>query len=99
LVKAHAQENLQSRLLRSALGALRDEPIERCLPTHHAERQFLHERPIHGTQTRVSQRLIEQGFQPRPILRVLAQNTRGNFSWFFRVHRPIMPVALLQSSF
>jgi transcription elongation GreA/GreB family factor len=27
------------------------------------------------------------------------QNARANFSWFFRIHRLIMPVALLQSSF
>lgn len=99
LVKTEAQEGLQDRFLRAALGLASDEPIEGGPPAGDPVDQFLDQGPVGRGQRGASQGLLENGFQPvrRPGLTL--EEAHGNFSWFFDTHGVIMPVVQLQSSF
>ena len=101
LVKTEAEKNLKGYFLVAAVGATGDEPVERGLPPDDAERQFTSQPAVGGRQPRAGAEkgLVEKGFGAAGSFGVTLQHVHGNFSWFFRGHRLIMPVAQLQSSF
>src|SRR5262245_40886460 len=86
LVEPDAQKNLQRTFLRAAGRLARDEPVERGLPAHNAECDLLSQSAIDRRQRRPAGHVVEEVFQPASSIRVLSQDTNGNFSWFFGAH-------------
>ena len=101
LVEAQAQQDQECEFLLSIVRPAADEPVECGLPANDAEDQFLRQTTVRRRKHDAGpgQFRFEEMFGPAFSLRVADQNPRGNFSWFFAAHGPILPIAQLQSRF
>ena len=93
LVKAESQKNLQRGLLRLARCLARDQPIERGLSAHDAVNDFLQQSAICSIKPSGVAFGLKQVLNKVPARLALLQQTKGNFSWFFKSHLLIIPFA------
>jgi hypothetical protein len=96
LVETEAEEGAEGGLLVAAGGGFAgDEPVEGGLPADDAVDEFLAEAAVDGGER--GEEGVEEGLGVVVSLFALLQDAEGNFSWFLRRHRLIMPALVGQA--